>query len=169
MTDQPLSTINDTARKRALMELAASLILCLIFIVSLFVASSFPRSARLFPQFVCYIGLIVGATNIVLCAIRMRKEAVDVAQNSLSDLQAEKTWPDVLPYFAWMAAFFIGTWVIGLLLSAIIFCLAFLTIVARAKPWLAIAMTIFCLATALLLGWALNISWPNGIIYSLLS
>lgn len=153
---------------KSLAILAFSVVIALLSVVSYLVASDFPRGARLFPQVVSVIVVVLAGLLIVATIVRARKGLPSSPEGpETSDLTSDTTFAEVWPYLVWVVGAYTGMYLIGFAPAAALFCLLFLWRVARMKWWGNIAMTAFCLATVLALGVGLNISWPRGILPAL--
>jgi hypothetical protein len=91
------------------------------------------------------------------------KEEIDT-----TDLTSDSTISEVMPYLIWIGGTYLAIYLIGFFPASALFCVLFLKRIAHMRWLTNIAMTAFCLGTVLVLGIALNISWPEGILPPLL-
>lgn len=158
-------SIHDPGARRAVAEGAAFGVLLVVFLLALLIAGDYPSSARLFPRFVGTVGAALSLAGLIGCLLRILRGSTDrTAERMTSDIASDTSWLGVLPYLAAIIAFFAGAVLIGFVAASSAFCLAFLLVAARARLASAAAMTVFVVGVTLLLGRALNVSWPSGIL-----
>jgi asparagine N-glycosylation enzyme membrane subunit Stt3 len=132
-------------------------------------AVSFPPRARIFPQTVAFAALALALIEIARTLIarrRGRAEAMPTAEQ-----KGESKRPTLheqvvagAPYVLWIAAYYVGIYLVGFLVASGMFVFLFLNRVGRVRWLAALGATAPLLAAMLAIGAAMNLSWPTGLI-----
>jgi hypothetical protein len=144
-----------------------TLAILLLVLSGVVTARGWPDQARLFP-------LVVGLTAAGMCAAQLFLDLCRVSEGGpaqIMDLEAERGVPGRLvarraaDVFGWILGLLASIWVIGFLLSVLLFMWLYLALRARAGWRLCLGYT--ALALAVLLGvfhYTLHIPWPQGVV-----
>lgn len=144
-----------------------------VMVVALYVAAGYPFNARLMPQVVAIAVLALLSVEGVLTLRRFRAARSSGAETSegehVGDTGNEPLWGAKLrrtaPYLAWLAALYVGIYLIGLMASAALFTAAFCRLVGK-MGWLATLIGVALLMAALFgLTEAFNMRWPVGYFF----
>ncbi|APX92457.1 hypothetical protein BWR19_05605 [Halomonas sp. 1513] len=148
-------------------------ILAGVMVVALYMAAGYPFNARLMPQVVAIAVLALLSVEAVLTVRRFRgAQASDTAApegQHVGDTGNEPLWGAkfrrTAPYLAWLAALYVGIYLIGLMASAALFTVAFCRLVGK-MSWLASLIGVALLMAALFgLTEAFNMRWPVGYFF----
>ena len=136
---------------------------CLVAI--LWISQGFSLGARLFPTAVAGLGILLALLELGRQALRRGAKE----ESDFSDLAEEEETPAFfargLLFFAWMAAFIGLFFLIGALPAAGLYVLGFLRLQYR-SPWLpSLALSIGLVALLWGLGVALQLRWPNPLLF----
>ncbi|MDR5904325.1 hypothetical protein [Franzmannia qiaohouensis] len=154
-------------------ELLLIAVLAGVMVVALHMAAGYPFNARLMPQVVAIAMLVLLSVEGVLTVRRARayraKEASPAGGEHIGDTGYEPLWGAkfrrTAPYLAWLAALYLGIYLIGLMASAAIFTVAFCRLVGK-MSWLATLIGVALLMAALFgLSEAFNMRWPVGYFF----
>lgn len=146
-----------------------SAFIAVIAIYAFISSGDFPRGARLFPQTISVIALILAVLSIANNLLhRTSNQLAKSEEPDTADLTSDASVNEVWPYLAWISGAYLAMYVLGFFLASGLFCLFFLRSVA-CMSWAGnIAMTALCLTTLAVLGVGLNINWPEGLLASFL-
>ncbi|SDL02838.1 hypothetical protein SAMN05192555_102216 [Franzmannia pantelleriensis] len=140
---------------------------------ALYMATGYPFTARLMPQVVAIAVLALLSVESVLTVRRYRaaRRSGDPASDGehVGDTGNEPVWGAkfrrTAPYLGWLAALYLGIYLIGLTASAAIFTVAFCRLVGK-MSWLAALLGTGLLMAALFgLSEAFNMRWPVGYFF----
>ncbi|HWM36549.1 MAG TPA: hypothetical protein VNS49_05445, partial [Streptomyces sp.] len=117
----------------------------LVFVAAFVISRGYSSQARLVPGLVTAVGAAM-ALGALVAGIRARRRA-EVQEPSQREAWSVE-WRAVLRSFAWLAGFVVLTYVLGVLLAALVFLPLFLRLVAEMR-WRGIAVYTACTVAAL--------------------
>ncbi|MBD3898104.1 hypothetical protein IEI94_19815 [Halomonas sp. ML-15] len=144
-----------------------------LMIAALYMSAGYPFNARLMPQVVAIAVLVLLSVEGVLTVRRSRASRAsgdaEAGGEHIGDTGNEPVWGAKFrrsaPYMAWLAALYLGIYLIGLMASAAIFTAAFCRLVGK-MSWLATLIGTALLMAALFgLTEAFNMRWPVGYFF----
>lgn len=134
-------------------------------------ALSFPSRARIFPQTVAFAALALALIEVARTLIawrRGRTQAMPPAEQKGRGESKRSTLHEQVvagaPYVLWIAAYYMGIYLVGFVVASGVFVFLFLTRVGRVRWLAAVGATAPLLAAMLAVGTAMNLSWPTGLI-----
>jgi hypothetical protein len=146
----PTATVSPTAgaepttrRQLPVVDIVLSLVLAAVFANAFWIATEWSVKAGLFPRMVTGLGLILSLLHVALLLLRARtpvpvvEERVDADDEAEGDVEyvfahaSGRAWAGSL---AWIAAFFVGLYVVGLFVIAPLFALTYLRFSVR-RSW----------------------------------
>lgn len=153
--------------KRLLLSFIATL--TLLFIVLNREANSFFPDARLYPYVMTVIGLAIAAFSVyrVLMGKEPNKDAQNGKEWSLSAEGTRHGYKKTIIYLAMFSSFYLGIWIVGFRVAAIVFVLVFFRSFGHNYRW----STVYALTGLLLvegLSRVLGLVLPPGLLYSFL-
>lgn len=142
-----------------------SAFIAVIAIFTFISSGDFPRGARLFPQTISVITLILAILSIASNLLhRTPLQLTKSEEPDTADLTSDTSFKEVWPYLAWISGAYLAMYVLGFFIASGLFCVLFLRNVA-CMSWAGnISMTTLCLTTLTVLGVGLNINWPEGLL-----
>jgi hypothetical protein len=132
-----------TRRQLPVVDIVLSLGLAALFANAFWIATEWSVRAGLFPRMVTGLGLILSLLHVALLLLRARtpvpvvEERVDADDEAEGDVEyvfahaSGRAWAGSL---AWIAAFFVGLYVVGLFVIAPLFALTYLRFSVR-RSW----------------------------------
>jgi hypothetical protein len=144
-------------------------LVALVFAWAGWQAASFPPRARIFPQTVAWAALLLALIEISKSMIvRMRRGAgKTIAQGETEDTGRAALREQLVagaPYLLWIVAYYVGIYLLGFFVASGVFVLLFLNRVGQVRWPVAVVATAPLLAALFLLGSAMNLSWPGGLL-----
>lgn len=160
-------------RRLPLADLVITGGLLVVFVVAFVTARSWPYGAAIFPEMVTAVGAVLAALHLVLLLVRRPApdlqphgedgeiEALDVEY--VFEHAGRRAWAAGL---GWLAAFFVLTYVAGVVVAAPVFTALYLALSAR-KSWLFSAIYAVVLGVVLYVGYTvmLELPLPEGILF----
>ena len=137
-----------------------------VFAYAAFEALGFPRLARFFPLYAALTGMLVS----VLALWREARTPDDGTSVSFGDLSPDRTmspgeaYAKAARYGAWILGLFGLIWLFGFATAAIIFTFTFLRFGSGVTNLKSLALTGGIVLLLLVLGNALTLRWPAGVI-----
>jgi hypothetical protein len=131
-------------------------------------AQTFPDRARVFPQLIAALALVLCGIELLRQVVRGRAGAVSVDGEAA---ERPRTWAAQLrlgiPYLLWIGALYLGMFLVGYLAASFVFVALFLRRVASLS-WARSLVSSALLVTVLLtLGRFLHMVWPEGLVQRL--
>lgn len=162
-----------TRRRLPLADLAITTGLLLVFVLAFLTARGWPEGASIFPEFVTGVGAALAALHLLVLVVRRPAEdlqphgedgeieALDVEY--VFEHAGRRSWAINL---AWIAGFFLVTFLVGVLVAAPVFTLLYLRWTARAS-WLFSAVYAVVLGVVIYVSYtiALQLPLPEGILF----
>ncbi|MCE9680912.1 tripartite tricarboxylate transporter TctB family protein [Halomonas alkalisoli] len=137
--------------------------------VALYMAAGYPFNARLMPQVVAIATLVLLSVECVLTVRRARASRANATSAADGKSDQEPLWGAkfrrTAPYLAWLAALYLGIYLIGLMASAALFCLAFCRLVGKMSWPATLIGTVLLMAALFGLTEAFNMRWPVGYFF----
>lgn len=132
-------------------------LMLLILIMAFIGATEFPFLAAIFP-------LAATIPGIPLAAIQLFFDLRTPAPKgeTVGKMRAKRA----LPYFLAIVLFYGTLWLVGFRVATAVFALLFLRSFSAMRWHQALFYTVICLATIELLGWLLNLYWPEALFLS---
>lgn len=151
-------------------ELLLIVVLVGVMVMALFMAAGYPFNARLMPQVVSAAVIFLLIVEGVLTIRRFRaSHSVDDTKVSGEHVGTEPIWGAkfrrTAPYLAWLAALYLGIYLIGLIASAAIFTVAFCRLVGKMRWFATLIGTVLLMAALFGLAEAFNMHWPVGYLF----
>lgn len=134
----------------------------LAMVCALWCARGWHDQARVFPNLVCTIIIVLGLLDI---ALELRRER-SMSEEAPSTTEQINPPASVARVFAWVFGFFGGSWLVGLYLSVPIFLFAYLYLEAKARWYTSAVLTastfviLFELVTP-----AMQLRIPGGVVF----
>jgi hypothetical protein len=150
-----------------------SFVFVIFFIIFLYEAREWRMQARLYPMAVGIPMLILAIIQVILDLKGVERKQADAAPvdfqfaQSVEPVLARKR---TLNIFGWLLGFFIGIWLLGFTVMIPLMVFAYLKIQSGEKWWLSITLTVIAWAFFWsLFIWLLNLPFPDGVIFTLIS
>lgn len=134
-----------------------TLFILLLLIGALWDARGFPRLAALLPVAATVPAIFMAAAQLYL---DLRSPAMPQTREAKARTQK------ALTYFSAIILFYLLLWLMGFHVAAALFISVFLVFFARTRWFSAILYTLCLLVAVELLGWALDLYWPEALIRS---
>jgi cytochrome c oxidase subunit IV len=153
--------------------LAFNLFLAGVFVYALIETRTFPPRAVPYPLVVGCAGLIAAVISLfghVHSLESSSKQEGKAATMRQADLDADHSIPPRMVYaraakfLAWIIGYYLAIFLLGLILSSVIFFIAYFRIVGKARWWVSVAITL--ITVYFMFGIAATIfgvTWPTGI------
>ncbi|MDW5377393.1 tripartite tricarboxylate transporter TctB family protein [Halomonas sp. HP20-15] len=148
--------------RRLLEELVFMAIIAVILVVMLWAAMDYPFTARLMPQVVAGTALLLLVIEFVQTVRRSRHKPATEHGEPLFGDKLKRT----MPYLLWLAALYVAVSLIGLVISAALFCAAFGYFVGKLRWWAALLGSVLLVVFLIALGEGFNLDWPPGYFFS---
>jgi len=152
-------SIDDSRARNLWPQIAFAAVALGLFVFTLFEGLKNSFLAMLFPVVVACVG--GAATLLVLVALARGPERAGSAN---FDTEATVTDSGPWRFVAWFAAFVALIGLVGFIAALTAFFVAFLRVVARSGWMQTIVLTAAALASAVVLGWSLNLNFPGGLL-----
>lgn len=123
-------------------------------------SSSFPSKAGVYPWAVGVLGVVLVVVEIILTLTRKSKASEDV--DEVSQLGVVNVLGKVGPYLLWLAGYYLLIYLFGLVVASALFVFAFLSLVAKARWYLALGAAGVLVAFLLGVSELLNLYWPDA-------
>jgi hypothetical protein len=159
---------------RQLERFAFLVLVALVFVWAGWEATSFPSRARIFPQTVAFAALILTGVEVLkaLISLSRHRAARRLSQGEAAEEGGATLREQVVkgaPYLLWIIGYYVGIYLVGFVVASGAFVLLFLWRAGRVRWPAATLATAPLLAVLLLLGAAMNLSWPGGLLSGWLS
>jgi len=148
--------------RRLVEELVFMAIVAVILVAMLWAAMEYPFTARLMPQVVAGAALLLLSVEFVLTVRRSRHVPTAEHGEPLIGDKLKRT----MPYLLWLAALYVCISLIGLVISAALFCAAFGYFVGKLRWWSALLGSALLVVFLIVLGEGFNLDWPAGYFFS---
>ncbi|MGH2373980.1 MAG: tripartite tricarboxylate transporter permease [bacterium] len=160
------ATAASAIQERSWLGVAMSAVALMCFATALWLGWRFEYDARLLPLAAAIPGVALGGLQL-LRALRGERPPAGDAGIELDDDEGESTGAVSveLKQFLLIAGYALLIWLAGFLMASLVFLLVFLTRVARMRPTGAVVYTALALGAFHLLGAALDLRWPPGVIF----
>lgn len=162
-------------RQLPVVDLVVTLGLAALFANAFLISTEWSVRAALFPRMITGLGMVLAVLHAVMLFFRARTAAPVVEQRVDADDEAEEDVEYVFAHaggrawaasLAWVTAFFVGLYVLGLFVTAPLFALGYLRFSVR-RSWvfsLVYATTVFTVLY-LAFGVALQLQVPPGLLF----
>ena len=130
---------------------------CLLFAAAAWTAQSFPPRARIFPQVVAVGGFLLG----LLAAARGFAGKGTLMEERPGHFLGHLR--KAAPFLMWLMAYYVGIYLVGLLLASGLFVAAFLAREGRVRPYRAMIGGALMSGFLLLIGNVVGLDWPVGL------
>jgi hypothetical protein len=162
-------------RRLPVVDTVISLGLALMFANAFWIATGWSERAGLFPRMVTAFGLALSLLHVVMLLLRARRAAPVAHERVDADDEAEgdveyvfahaggRAWATSL---GWVAAFFVGLYVVGLFVIAPLFAFCYLKFSVR-RTWLFSTVYAVAVFAVLYLAFevALQLQVPSGLLF----
>ncbi len=132
----------------------------IIFAWAAYSALEFPTQAQTFPWFVALGAMGITVAELISFLITQRQaEKADDSGNSISPKIG-----GILPYLAWLLAYYGAIYVLGMVFASGIFVLLFLLIPGKMKWYWAVIAAVLVIVFLISMEDVMNLRWPRSVI-----
>jgi hypothetical protein len=147
---------------------AFSLAIVALFAWALWQSRHFGARAGLFPWAVGFPGLLLGLAQFARDLTGRREASANLAGEAGADVPREVARRRSLEMCAWIAAFWVGFWLLGFALATLVATLLYLKVSARERWPISIALAVFGFAFVyMLFERGLSVPFPPGFLFTL--
>lgn len=147
--------------RRLVEELLFMTVIAVVLVWMLATAMTYPFTARLMPQVVAIAALILLAVEFVLTMRRSQRQTPEERGEPLVGDKLRRT----APYLVWIMALYVATALVGLVVSAAVFTVAFSRFVGKMRWWSSLLGTAILVGFLLGMAAAFNLDWPVGYFF----
>ncbi|WP_170006083.1 tripartite tricarboxylate transporter TctB family protein [Bacillus fonticola] len=140
-------------------SISFTVFLLIVFGLMAWEASTFADLAKFFPFFVSIFAAFLALVSIVLQSIELKKK-----RNEESDHDEDIDKKALTKYILWVVGYIAVTYVVGLILATILFLLLFLLLESKFRVSTSVLCTTFVIGILWIIGNALNLYWPEGLL-----
>lgn len=136
-------------------------ILVAVVAAALIAAADYSFTARLMPQVVATVILVLLVAEALLTIRRQRRVDGESPEGAGEPVMGGK-WKRTAPYLAWLLGLYAAIALLGLLPAAALFTLSFSRGVGRMSWWAALLGAAILTGAVFGLGEVFNLDWPQG-------